>query len=161
METFFIACVPCSGRDSYSAWCCSLLFHLLLLLCLAPFLSLPVTLLLAQLHIRYSFFCESYGRRRCAPRWAPNEFHFTDAALARNFIRCQTEFASIAPVAKVFPSPLASLASPPSYSCHGKSRKLMKLICQLHFAFLPVFLVFASASAPAPPAGVIKLPAAF
>lgn len=159
METFFIACVPCSGRDSYSAWCCSLLFHLLL----APS-ALPCSLSLSPCYsascpTAYSLlvFLPSYGRRRCAPRWAPNEFHFTDAARARNFIRCQTEFASIAPVAKVFPSPLASLASPPSFSCHGKSRKLMKLICQLHFAFLPVFLVFASASAPAPPAACCLL----
>lgn len=42
--------------------------------------------------------------RHSGPRWAPNEFHFTDATRARNFICCQTEFAAIAPLAKVKPS---------------------------------------------------------
>lgn len=81
-----------------------LLFSLFLLLCFLP-----------NCIFATRFFLPSYGRRRCAPRWAPNEFHFTDAARARNFIRCQTEFASIAPVAKVFPSPLASLAPLPPF----------------------------------------------
>lgn len=68
----------------------------------------PSTLLLFRLHAPRLFLrCLSAPAcwRHGGPRWAPNEFHFTDAARARNFICCQTEFAAIAPVAKVTPSP--------------------------------------------------------
>lgn len=103
VETFSLpACLALARGGIPPRLLLSLRYLMLFFPCFSLLHFLAASSSCSQLHTR--FFCAalapSYGRR-CAPRWAPNEFHFTDAARARNFIRCQTEFASIAPVAKV------------------------------------------------------------